>query len=513
MTKQLVRAISILFLHAISAHSLPLVESRIKMNNISFGVVSEPAKMDPAITWKTHEFLIIQCLYQTLFRIDENNRLEGYLANKWSFTPDGKELMISIAADTKFSDGSALDSKDVAYSLGRHSWDTTPSVIKNYLGKEIVGFDSTETGKLPKGIQIVDKQTIKILLENRYPTFLQILTMPGFSISKYINNSNFETIGSGPYFISQKKDDAVYMKKNKFFNSFELKSPELEFHFIKSQDHLLEAFSKGKIDVSTNPSSNVGLLAESNDEISLTLVKSLSSVYTFINPRRPINDVLEVRKAAGQLIRSILYAAPDPRNILTPQHTFIPPGLMPHNYYERRGVTNGSDKNVEILKQYVKKNGVIELVVFSNLFELKHFQQIAAQFSKHSSIINLKVLSNKDFIETLKRGGYDICFFPYIGNFADPSGFFEVLKPTAVFGPIVESEQFFAENNKISPDLNKSDRLAAIAKAIRKYEDQWHIAPVFQMKLSILHNKKIVVPDTTFRYEAELWNFIWGSSN
>lgn len=484
------------------------IDKRIEMGELSFGIVSDKPSLDPVKTWKTYEFLIIQCIYQSLLRYDDENNLQGYAASKWEISDDGLTYDFFISKKSFFSDGSKLTAKDAAYSLAAHAWPSEQSVIKSYLENSILGYEETKDGSLPKGILVLNDTTLRIKLKRRELNLLRILTMPGFSIKKHLKNKNFQLIGSGPFFLSSSQENKITLEKNIRSNIFNIKSKKLYFSFFDQMNDLLEALNNNEVDVSLNPTNDTNELKILNQNITSSYANSLSTVYTFINPRDHLNKSLEIRRSVGTIIHTLFNKNLQLTKAFTQLETFIPPGLLPLKYYERRIIKNSISNELEVIKKYVSQHGKIQIIVSNRLFNPKETKKINQLFSLYKDIFSIKFLSGKEYVETVKKGSYQVNFIQYMGNYPDPSGFYGVLNETELFGKIIESKSFFTNINKIDNKLSKIDRLSAISNAIKNYEDQWYLTPIFQLKIFLLHSDKITIPDTTFRYEAELWKFI-----
>ena len=116
----------------------------------------------------------------------------------------------------------------------------------------------------------------------------------------------------------------------------------------------------------------------------------------------------------------------------------------------------------------------------------------------------------KDFMSVLKSNDYDIVSGPYIGNFPDPDGFLEPIKPhSAVSVGNFEVDEFLNEVSNVRHEKNSVKRLSAYSKSIRKLEDSWKFVPLYRINFPIIYQKDLKVPDSSYRYEAELLNIFW----
>src|SRR6478736_388098 len=81
---------------------------------------ADSSTLDPAeIEWG-EDAKVIQSLYDTLVTYKGDSvELEGKLAERWSWSPDGKKLTFELRKGVTFHDGTPLDAEAVVFTFER----------------------------------------------------------------------------------------------------------------------------------------------------------------------------------------------------------------------------------------------------------------------------------------------------------------------------------------------------------------------------------------------------------
>ena len=84
------KIICIFILFYFQLKSLAISDNRKEINSVNIGVTKFLTSLDPVTAWNHQHYLLFQCVFQTLIRIEENSSLVGDLAERWSFSNDQK---------------------------------------------------------------------------------------------------------------------------------------------------------------------------------------------------------------------------------------------------------------------------------------------------------------------------------------------------------------------------------------------------------------------------------------
>lgn len=178
-----------------------------------------PETMDPARGSGENDDLIFVNVYETLVKPSETDAsAEPLLATEWTPSEDGKSWTFKLRDDVKFSDGTALTSADVQYSMERM---LTIGEGYAFIFTEII--DKVETP---------DEHTVVFHLKKPFGPFVNALTCfrvvnkavieSNTTDGMYGENKDYGTgyllanaAGSGPYVIKEFKiHESVTLEKN-----------------------------------------------------------------------------------------------------------------------------------------------------------------------------------------------------------------------------------------------------------------------------------------------------------
>ena len=165
---------------------------------------------DPMHGWGYHDSGTEPLIQSTLLKRDANNSFVNDLATDYSASDDYKTYTVNIRDDVKFTDGSKLTAKDVAFSYNK----------AKELG-EGVDLSSMKEAKAKGNNEIV------FTLDKSDSTFVNKLTDVGIVPEASYDNATYgqNPIGSGPYKLAQwdkgqqfilERNDQYYGKKPYF---------------------------------------------------------------------------------------------------------------------------------------------------------------------------------------------------------------------------------------------------------------------------------------------------------
>jgi ABC-type transport system substrate-binding protein len=174
------------------------------------------------------EHVLVGQVLEPLFILGEDGLVKGGVAEKWEFNSDHKELTIFLRKNLKFSNGKALTSEDVKFSLSRHLTNEK-SQSYNYL-------------KVIKTIEILNSSTLKFYLHNKYIPFL--LTLSRDQLGILPNNWSFDPesnepyIGTGPYRIIKEKKNWSLQENKQYRNQSDIKIPKWRIDIIDTAKNI-----------------------------------------------------------------------------------------------------------------------------------------------------------------------------------------------------------------------------------------------------------------------------------
>lgn len=156
-------------------------------------IQSDPAKLDPFYSTDVISGRIMAKMFNGLFRIDRNGKIERDLTERFSF--NGKVLKIKLREGIFFHSGSPLSAEDVEFSF-RRMLSENPTSPRKWVFKNIRSI--TKEGKNSLTIELIKPSS----------TFLYLLTMPScYIISQEDYVREKRVVGTGPFKLQEWKQD------------------------------------------------------------------------------------------------------------------------------------------------------------------------------------------------------------------------------------------------------------------------------------------------------------------
>lgn len=474
---------------------------------IIVGIGNFQKALDPREAYNFHHFILIQCLMDTLVNLDESGNISSELAKSWKLSDDKLTYSFELNDKLKFQNGEKVTSGDVAFSISRHLWPSSNSLVGIYLDS-VAGYGKLKEGQVLEGIKIESRTKFSIRLKRVTPSLLYVLTMPSFSIISKKSIDNKKVIGSGRMLLKKEKDDLYLETWNEYLGS----KPKLDkiklIEYSDSSD-IVSKLNKNELDIV------IGVKTDAvdelkNEEIVKGTVKTLTYSHLFYNiSEGSILTDISFRKDLTFLFQNIAKDISSKTSFLEYLPTYFPKGIMPSSYYK---------KNVPSLmaKDFAKKWNSkldakkIRLALVEGVYPKIFISEIEELVKKNKLNIEVIKMNFSEYNERLKSKEYDIISGIYMGNFPDPDGFIE---------PIIQGEEYSFGIMPIEGDLDKIHsinkitdkykRLEKYAELFKSIEDKYYFAPLFKDKIPLLYNKSLEITKSAYRYESELWKIFW----
>ncbi|WP_031188101.1 ABC transporter substrate-binding protein [Streptomyces peucetius] len=292
-----------------------------------------PAPLDPAQAYDVDAWNVLRGTLQTLMRLPRTGTAPvPEAAESCGFRDtQSEQYRCKLRDGLKFTNGHALTSKDVKFSIDRMlaiKYDRGPvSLVDNV--------DKVET---PSESEVV------FHLKKPDATFPQKLATPAAAIvdsEVYPKNGlykGFEVAGSGPYTVKvehsgERVSKAVFTKNPEYKGGIEVKNSTVEMKFFDDSEGMEKALRKGDIDLmnrSLAPDQIKGLENARDEHVRLQAVPGSEIRYLAFNTDNPSVSDKAVRQAMAQLInRSALV-----RDVYSytgdPLYSMVPKGLTGH---------------------------------------------------------------------------------------------------------------------------------------------------------------------------------------
>ncbi len=267
----------------------------------------------------SEEYLIPLNVYERLLEVtvneDGSTELTKGLAEDWSLSADGLTYSFTLRPDAYFSDGTPVKASDVAFSFTRML--SLPESVQQDFANMILGADAVLNGETDtlEGIRVVDDRHVQITLSEPLAAYLSVLATPSCSVLSEKNvtesgaafgTSAEQTVGSGPYMVTELTDDKVTLEKNPYYHSrAELSAERVE---ISIMDPALidRSFQAGELDLLdaayVNPDAVENVYKTEPWKDRLISQGSMDIHYLMLNVAEPPLDDVRIRQAVQMAI-------------------------------------------------------------------------------------------------------------------------------------------------------------------------------------------------------------------
>ncbi|KAB8144970.1 peptide ABC transporter substrate-binding protein [Chloroflexia bacterium SDU3-3] len=234
--------------------------------------ISTPDVLDPQKSSVSNEIALLELNYEGLTKLDDSLKPAPAAAEKWEFNEAGDQITFTLHDGLKYSDGSALTSKDFAYSIERTCDPATAGEYQAILF-EIVGCQDfasapmTDTAALEagrtklttEGVQTPDDKTLVLKLTNPAPYYPYIAGLwVMYPAKKDLIAAGGEAwwkdptkqIGNGPFqIVTYDEGQLAAFKANENYWSGKPKLDGIEFIYQGDTSVALEAYKAGQLDI------------------------------------------------------------------------------------------------------------------------------------------------------------------------------------------------------------------------------------------------------------------------
>ena len=289
------------------AASLLAVPAAAQQKTIRAVMHSDLKVLDPIWTTanivRNHGYMV----WDTLFAMDAEMRVQPQMVDRWTVSDDGKTYTFTLREGLKFHDGAPVTAEDCIASIRR--WGARDST-----GVKLLGFVA--------GFEPVDARTFRMVLKEPYGLVLDSLAKPGSSTPLIMPKRIAETdpakqidefVGSGPFIFKKDEwkpgDRTVYVRNPDYRPRAEppsglaggkvVKVDRVEWLAIPDHQTAVNALLAGEIDYIEAPPHDLKALLQADRNVRLEVYNKIGAQYAFrwntVVP--PFNDE-RVRRAA-----------------------------------------------------------------------------------------------------------------------------------------------------------------------------------------------------------------------
>lgn len=411
---------------------------------------TDPATLDPQLATGVTEHNILIALFEGLMKPNPKTlEPEPAVAESYEVSQDGTVYTFKIRPEARWSNGDPVTAHDFVFSYkrilspelgGQYAYILFP--IKNARPFN----ESTLTDFADVGVKALDDATLEITLEAATPYFLSVLMHfayspvhpetilayggPGDRASKWTRPGNM--VSNGPFVLeSWSMNDVLIVSKSPTY--WDAENVTLNaIHFLPYDNLNTEerAFRAGQVHITSSiPLSKIPVYQAANDGV-LRINPYLGIYYYLLNnTRKPLDDP-RVRRALSLALDRKSITTQILRGGQLPAYHFTPPNTG--GYTTRYKVGQDVDEARALLAEagYPGGKGFPVLEILYNTSEShKVIAEAIQQMWKHELGIDVELINQdwKVYLQTRAQKNYDIARAAWIGDFADPVNFLELL--------------------------------------------------------------------------------------
>jgi peptide/nickel transport system substrate-binding protein len=274
------------------------------LGTLVVGLVAEPVNLDPAQVTDLNSNRVGRRIVETLVTFpEESTQIVPGLAESWTISNDGLRYTFKLRKGVTFHDGTPFTAEAVKFSIERQIMPEHPF---NKLGK--YPFANYFFGTI-KAVEVVDPQTVEIVLKEARASFLAVLTAGAASIvsptavRKWGADYALHPVGTGPFkFVQWDSGQKVVLEKNPSYWRFPVKLERVIYRSIVEDQARLTELLTGSLDLIVGvPPDFVGQLEK---DARLTLLKQVGAHVWYLginNQKKPFEDK-RVRQALNYAV-------------------------------------------------------------------------------------------------------------------------------------------------------------------------------------------------------------------
>ncbi|MGN0452284.1 MAG: ABC transporter substrate-binding protein [Ruminococcus sp.] len=381
---------------------------------------------------------------------------------------DGKaSYTFTLKDDLKWSDGSALTAEDFVYAWNRAIAPETAADY-SYMFDVIDGYDE---GTL--NVTAVDAKTLKVVLTNDVPYFLELCAFPAYMpVKKDVVEGNegwataAETyIGNGPYKVTEFSQSQLVMEKNEYYyNADAIKTDKIIWPFNADDTSLYANYQNGSYQfIDSVPAAEIKAI-EKNYPDEYKVAGQLGTYYVCFNVNdKALADFTESERVS---IREAISLLIDRQHIVD---NISQAGEVPANTFVAMGLTDADDKTefrynagmgegkgyFDVSSEAYEKNCEDAIKILANVAEssgkftvdadgkvsgFPALTYITNENTNHEAIasylqgvlalygidMKIEVQEWNTFLQTRKNGEYSIARNGWLADYNDPISFLDM---------------------------------------------------------------------------------------
>ncbi|MEG4581702.1 ABC transporter substrate-binding protein [Microcoleus sp. MON1_C5] len=489
----------------------PTTPAAVPAGALVYGAGGPPVNLEPGNITDGNSVVVIDQIYNRLTDFKPGTvELEPSLATEWSSSKDGKTWTFKLRSGVKFHDGTDFDAEAVKFNVDRW-WDAkNPNGFreagKNYpIWKDLFGGFKGEKDSLVKDVAVVDKSTIKFVLNRPFAAFPSAIGSAYFGMAspaavkkagaKYGTPGSL-AVGTGPFVFKEwRSGDRIVLEKNpNYWKTGTPKVNQLVFRFVDDPAARLAQLRAGQLDFTVDLTPDQLKEVQADPNLEAVVRPSFNVGYLGLNPSYEPLSKPEVRRAIAQTINKPAIVKAFWGELGKHDSQFIPPAL--------NWAASDKVKDYEFNPQQAK--AMLAKAGYPNGFDLDLWympvsrpyfptpKPIAEAFAADLSAIGIRVkLLTKDWsaylADRVKPPGFQAFMMGWIGDYGDPDNFYY-----PHFGPGSTGDLGNWKNPKVLELLDRGRASGDKAARAKIYAEVSQILHEEAVRLPIVHSQPLL---------------------
>ncbi len=385
---------------------------------LTYATTSDIVGMSPIDTNDSVSSAMIHQVYETLFvRDSETMEIKPKLAKSYE-TPDDKTWIINLKEGIKFHDGTPFNAEAVKYTFDQFRSEERAAPRASLL-------------EPVESIKVKDEYTVVIKTKKPYGPLLAALSHTNASIvspkADKDGNLNKQPVGTGPFkFVEWVQGDHVTLEKNENYWDGAPKLDKFTMKVVPKVSTAVSMLQTGEVQLIDKLPSEQLPRIKSIKNVELAKREGTPVYYLGFNmEKKPFNNK-QFRKAVSYAINRKAYVK-QLNGLGVQNDSIIGPKVFG---YKEEAKDAGYNYNPEKAKKLIKENGFegqkLTLLAANTSSYMRMAEIVQAQLSEIGLKAEIKTMEWGTFLDTTKKGNYDMTFLGWSNSTADGS---ELLYP------------------------------------------------------------------------------------
>ncbi|MBS0632438.1 MAG: peptide ABC transporter substrate-binding protein [Verrucomicrobia bacterium] len=427
------------------------VDEGIRTGTLLVGNQNEPASLDPQLAEAFTDQVILVALFEGLTALDEATAQPvPAVAERWDVSPDGLTYTFHLRPGQQWSNGDPLTAEDFAYSFRRI---LSPKLASSYsyMLWPIKNAEAYNSGTLTDfskvGVAVIDPLTLRLTLEHPTPYLPALAAHPTWmpvhraTIEKYGRIDDRSTawtnpgnlVGNGAFTLTEwhANDRIVVAKNPRYRDAAQNHLNRVVFLPVENAEVEERNFRAGQVHVTFSlPAAKLPTYrAESPSP--LRVDPFLRTFYLNFNTTKPPLDNPKVRRALALGLDRAALAQAVYNGSRAPAHTFTPPNCGGYDLPAGQPDDFAAARALLAEAGYPGGKGLpaFPLTVLNDDTQPRVAEAIQAMWQRELGVrLTIEPCEQKTWIQRQQTLAHTIGIMGWVGDFADPVTFLNVLK-------------------------------------------------------------------------------------